>query len=382
MKVVWLCLVATVGLVAVPARADLGDDIAACEPLEFSSCVALQKAAASRKPEIALLAKKLAATETPAAVIAKLALALALLDGREHTDALQAAAQRLAGKPEVADVRAAQARLGDPRATPVLLELAKPGNAPHAQLLAVGSLGLLRAHEALPVLLQLVVDDAQPQVQAEAARALASIADKAAAPVLLAVAGRPEAFVPARAEALHALARVGSTAAASLAVLLADHPSAALARAALDVLGAVWQPWMTPAVVAAAAMPGLRAEAARLAGAQGVAEVTPLLVQAVVSGSAQPDEIAALLEAIGVLKPTGVAAALVGRLSQAGKAEKILILHALPKLGDRTVVPDLVVFLQDADNQIVSNTVYALENITGRNLGPDVAAWRKFAGLP
>ncbi len=376
---VWFSLV----LAALPAvaYADLADEVAACEPLEFSTCVALQQAAASRKAEVAALAARLAAADTSAAVTAKLALALALLDARDHSEALQTAALRLAGKPEVADVRAAQARLGDARATPVLLELAKPGNSPHAQLLAIGSLGILRAAQAVPVLLQLVQDDHLPQVQAEAARALGAIGDKSTEAVLLTIAGQPGAVVPVRAACLRALARQASAAGAALAALLADHPSPMLAGAAMDAMGAAWQPWMTPAVLAAAAMPGLRADAAQLAARHAIAEAAPLLLSAVQTGGAQPDELPALLECLGHLKPMGAAAILAARLPAAGKAEKILLLRTLPKLGDRTVVPELVPLLQDSDNQIVSNTVYALENLTGRNLGPDVLAWRKYAGL-
>lgn len=381
------CIVAAAAAVwaslatATPAFADLADEIAACEPLDFSGCPPLQQAAASRRGDLKHVAAKLAAEATPPPVKAKLALALSLLDAREHSDAVEAAAAKLKGGPELAEIRAAQARLGDVRAVPGLLQLAAPDRDLHDRLLAVGSLGLLRAAEGLPVLLQALADGKSGQLQAEAARALGSLGNRAAEDPLLAVAGAPTQFAPARAAALQALSQLGSARGATLAALMADHPQAQVALAALELLRKAWRPWMAPAVRAAVELPGLRGPCARVAHEHDLAEVAPQLLQALVKGQLEPEELGHVLGAIGHLKPMGGAAQLVGRLKAAPKAEKIEIFRALVKFGDRTVVPDLVPWLEDADNQVVANSVYALENLTGRNLGPDVHAWRQYAGL-
>ncbi len=367
-------------LVARDAAADLADDIAACPTVVFADCAALQQAAAARGPEVANLAKKLAAADTAAPARVKLALALALLDARDHSDALDAAARPLGAAPEAADVRAAQARLGDGRAAAPLVDLLKTSADPHAKLLAAGGLGLLRTKAAVERLTAMLRDPSS-QLQAEAARALGSIGDPAAELPLLALAGQPKVAAPARAAALAALGDLGSARGAALAALLADHPTKMVAVAALDVVRRQWKPWMTPAAVAAVQVPGLRGACARLALEHGVAALAPHLMQVLRKGESEPDEIGVVLLAVARFKPAGAAAAMVERLKAAKKPEKIELFRAIPKVEDRTVVPDLVPWLQDADNQVVAHAVYALENLTGRHLGPDVAAWRAYAGL-
>jgi len=378
-RVLILSLAVAAALPARTATADLADEVAACPTVVFADCPALQQAAASRGPEIAHLAKKIAAADTSAPARAKLALALALLDARAHVDALDAAARQLGSAPEAADVRAAQARLGDARAAAPLIEYLKRDDL-HARLLAAGGLGLLRAKAAVQPLVHLL-GEPTPQVQAEAARALGSIGDPAAEPALLSLAGQPKVALPARAAALAALGDLGSVRGAALAALLADHPTRIVATAALELLRRQWKPWMTPAAVAAVQVPGLRGACARLALEHGVAALAPHLMQVLRKGESEPDEIGVVLLAVARFKPAGAAAAMVERLKAAPKAERIELFRALPKVEDRTVVPDLVPWLQDADNQVVAHAVYALENLTGRHLGPDVAAWRAYAGL-
>jgi HEAT repeat protein len=120
---------------------------------------------------------------------------------------------------------------------------------------------------------------------------------------------------------------------------------------------------------------------ARLASEQKLAELGPRLLELVRDGNLEPAERFYALQALAEFKPQGAAQMVVARLSQAPKEERMELLKALPGLGDRTVVPELVPLLGDADNQVVSHAVYALENLTGQRLGPDVQAWRKYAGL-
>lgn len=364
------------------ARADLGDDVAACEFADFQRCAALQTAAASRKAEIPALATKLAAAATPPAAKARLALGLAMLDAREHKDALDAAAKQLAGTSELADVRAAQARLGDPRATPDLLLLVAAGQPLRSRLLAAGGLGVLHAKEAGDSLILALSDPKVPRMQAEAAKALAAIGDPRAELPLANLAGTPNAFVPARTEALRALSRLGPQRARTLALLLVAHPSTDLGRAAVEVLRSHWETWAEPAVLAALDLPGRRGEAARVAADRQLAALGPKLLTMLPNGDLAADELVFVLDAIGKLKTAGASQVLLKRLkSDAPVDEKIELLKTFPKLGDLTILAELVPYLGDAENRIVANTVYALENLSGQHLGPDIKAWRRYTGL-
>ncbi len=367
---------------ATDVHADLGDEVAACEFADFQRCAALQTAAASRKAEIPALAAKLTAAATPAAAKAKLALGLAMLDAREHKDALDAAAKQLAGAAELADVRAAQARLGDPRAIPDLLQLVAAGQPLRNRLLAAGGLGVLHAKEGAELLIQALGDAKVPRMQAEGAKALALIGDPRAELPLANLAGTAGAFVPARTEALQALARLSAPRARTLALLLVAHPSAELGRAAVEVLRAHWVPWAEPAVLAALDLPGRRGAAARVAADRLLAAMGPKLLTLVANAGLEADELVFVLDAIGKLKPAGASQVLLQRLkSDAAVEEKIELLKTFPRIGDLTILAELVPYLSDAENRIVANTVYALENLSGQHLGPDVKAWRRYTGL-
>lgn len=362
------------------ASADPVADVLACKSVTLQDCPALQQAAASRKDVLPQLAQRLQDAQTAAAERLQLATALAVLDSRDHNDALEAAAQLLKGQPEQLGVRHAQARLGDMRAA-ADLRAALQSNDLRQRLLAAGALGMLRDKDARPLLLKALASGQPQRLQAEAARALGGLADPAAEEALLDLVGRPGVYPPARAAALRSLAKQGSRRATAWAVLLADHPLSDTGRAALEVLRAQWQPWARPAVKAALEQPGRRGEAARLASEQKLTELGPRLLELIREGSLEPSERFYVLDALAQLKPQGAPQVLVARLALAQKDERLELLKCLPRLGDRTVVPELVPLLGDADNQVVSHAVYALENLTGQRLGPDVKAWRKYSGL-
>lgn len=369
-------------LASAPAHADIADDVAACEIADFQRCPALQKAAASRKTDLALLVARLTDAATPAQAKARLAMGLAMLDARDHKDALETAAQQLANAPELADIRAAQARLGDARAVADLVKMLSPQRELRQRLLAAGSLGVLRAKEAAEPLIAALGDAKVPRMQAEAARALTGLADARAEEPLANLAGHPGAFVPARAEALRALGALNSPKARSLALLMAGHPSADLGRAALEVLRAHWAPWAEPAVLASLDLPGHRGAAARIAADRQLSGLGAKLVALVSQGDLSGEELVFVLDAVGKLRPSGASKALLQRLKGAAPLEeKLELLKTFPKVGDLTILAELVPLLGDSDNRIVSNTVYALENLSGQRLGPDVKAWRQYTGL-
>ncbi len=370
---------AMIGL-AHATTASLAEQIAECRSIDIAACPALQMAAASRTGAVAELAKVLADPATPPAHKAKFAQALASLDARDHLDALQQAAVSLGDSTERTDVRVAQARLGDARAA-ADLEKALDSNDLRARLLAVAGLGLLRNKASAPALQKLLTADTPGRLQAEAARALGSLGDKTAVPALLDLVGAPSTYPPTRAEALRALAQLGAWQAHVFAAMLADHSSRDVANAAMSELSGDWQPWTAPAVLVALDTPGRRGVAARMAAERMGAEAGPKLMAAVKAGDSDPDERVYVLDALAQVKPLGAAGVFVARLAVAPRDEQIELFQALPKLGDRTVVPDLVPYLGSADNGIVSHAVYALENLTNQRLGPDLAAWRKYAGL-
>ena len=384
------CLLsAALSFAALPAYADLDTDVLACEVVDFQACPALLKLAATRgTAAVPALGKVLADSQQPIAQRLRAATALAMLDGREQLPAFKAAAASLQGKPELIDILVNQSRLGDVSVAPVLIGLTKGDQTPRTRTLAAGALGLLHHKPAVPALLELLKTDDQPRVQAEAAHALGLLGDSTAVPALLAMACLPKLYVPARVSAIDALAALHSPLAVVLATQLIDAPTRDIGRAALRVLQAAPTPWAAPAVLFALDTPGLRGEAARAAVAMRLTAAHQKLIDAAVRDDLDAQERVWLLHALGKLQPAGAGPALMKRLQTATSEEKVQILHALPSVADKTVVPDLVTLLQTTQAQepaearaLANHVIFALENLTGQNLGPDVKAWRVFAGM-
>lgn len=357
------------------AHADPVADILDCKDVQFSSCSALLEAQTQKAPPTKGLAEALrSATTTPVQKV-RAAQALSLLDQRTEKDAVFAAAEALRGDALQADILVASARLGDTRAVRPLLETLQQKEG-RTRILACGALALLKSREAVPSLVQALKASDQPRLQAAAAYALGLIGDNGAEADLLELAATPSIYVPARVKALDALASLKAKRAVVLATLLIDSDSRDIGRAALRVLTAAPTPWAEPAVDFALDTPGLRGEAARAAQAMNLAHMGEKLLATAVRDDLEPDEHLWLIQSLTLMKPMGAAQTLTRRLRFAQTTEeKQRILRALPEFGDRTVVPDLIAVLRGGDRALVNNTVFALESLTGRNLGGSVQAW-------
>jgi len=372
-------LAVLVGLsVTAPVRANPIADILACTSLDFSSCPALLAIQAKRAASIKELADVLRDASAPPVHKVRASQALSLLDARDEKDAIAAAAQALRGDALQIDVLVSAARLGDVRAVRPLLETLQQKD-PRARILAAGALALLKSREAVPALVQALQAEDQPRLQAAAAYALGLIGDVGAEADLLALAAKPRIYVPTRVQALDALASLHSKRAVVLATMLIDSASRDIGRAALRLLTAVPTPWTEPCVVFALETPGLRGEAGRAVDAMGLVHLGQKLIATVVRDDLEPEERQWLLNALTKMKPHGAAPALTRRLKATQDAEeKLRILRALPEFGDRTIVPDLILQLQSDDRALVNQAVFALESLTGRNLGGDVHAWQAY----
>lgn len=361
-----------------PLHADPVADVLACTKIDFASCPALLAIQAKKAEHARLLADVLRdPTAVPVRKV-RAAQALSLIDARDEKDAVAAAAESLRGDALQIDVLLSAARLGDARAVRPLLETLQQRD-PRARILAAGALALLKSRDAVPALVQALQADDQPRLQAAAAYALGLIGDVGAEADLLELAAKPRIYVPTRVQALDALAALQSKRAVVLATMLIDSASRDIGRAALRLLAAAPTPWVEPAVVFALETPGLRGEAGRTAQAMGLVHLGQKLIATVVRDDLDLEERQWLLTALAKMKPHGAAPALAHRLKATHDGEeKLRILRALPEFGDRTVVPVLVAQLRGDDRALVNQAVFALESLTGRNLGGDVQAWQAY----
>lgn len=367
-------------LASTSSFADPADDVLACERIDFGNCPALLKAAAAKGDALKKLAALVRAPNTAANTRIKAAEALSMLDAREEKDALDEGTRLLAHQPGEIDLLAAQARLGDPRAVDGLMRQLKSTDQ-RTKVLGAGSLGILKHKGAVPLLVEMLGAQSPGRVQAAAAHALGLIADPAPESALIALVAEAQAYVPARVAGLDALAAIHSEKAFVLATLLVDVPARDVGRAALRLLSAAPSVWIEPAIMYAMVTPGLRGEAAKIIASMQIQALGPLVVQTAQQPDLDQEEKLWVYTALGKLHPQGAAAVLMARLPKAPLDEQILILRTLPGTGDRTVMPDLIALLHNSNKELVNYAVYALERLTGQNLGADPAAWLHYAGL-
>jgi len=158
--------------------------------------------------------------DTPPAVFRLAIFALARM---KAYPALASVVLDPSGQPRVRwwPVAYALERVGDPRAFPALMSLAKDAD-PYARAFAVKGLGVLKNRAALPVLVPLATGP-DVNVAVEAVRALGAIGDPAGSTPLLALVRAPKTDLALRVEAVSALGPVGGEGALdSLLDLLAD----------------------------------------------------------------------------------------------------------------------------------------------------------------
>ncbi len=278
------------------------------------------------------------------------------------------------------DLLVAEAQLRCADAEPDLLAIVRGKGGQRERILALGGLGLLGSKKVTADAIKLLGSD-KPRTQRAAARALGMLADPAAIKPLVNYAGTPDAFTPARVAAMDALATLRAAPAVTLATLLVSCSKPAIARAALRLLTAVPSPRARPAVAYGQRTPGLRTAAAAAVAKARDDRLTDELLRAAAGDKWPRKARSAAFTALGQLKPNGAAATLVGRLAKADDNERQELLKVVAKLGDRTVVPNLVRYLPQAEPQVAKFVIYALEKLTGKRLGMNPDAWFQHAGL-
>jgi len=122
---------------------------------------------------------------------------------------------------------------------------------------------------------------------------------------------------------------------------------------------------------------GLRGEAARAVLGLGLPGFDEELLSAAEARDLGPEERGPLLHAIGRLKPLRCAPRLTKLLPAVAEDAQVDLLRTIGLLGDTSVAPSLLPLLETKSKPVRDHTIFALERLTGQNLGDDAAAWKK-----
>lgn len=370
-----------------PAGKTAAAQVLACPTLTRAECEPLAGSLADEPGRKALIAELLAALQAGADATAseRIAGLLAVHGGAEARCKMLPIATAAPSKPGFIDLLVGEARLGCAKAVKPLLDaLGGPGDE-RTKVLAAGALGLLGDVKALPALIA-GLRDRSVRLQRACALAIGMVqtdkpGDTGAGPALIGLLGEAAVYPPARAAALRSLARLKVAAAVPIATQLVSDDKMTVARAALELLAAIPAAWAAPAIAYGLDKEGLRAAAARAAATSKNPDLTAKLLQMARGDVVQGDERTAVLNALAVIKPDGAAGVLVSRLPRAGQQERQQLLQIVARMGDRTVVPDLVRYLPQAQPEVAKFVIYALEKLTGKRLGTNADAWFQHAGL-
>ena len=366
---------------AAQARTVKVAEVLTCGSLERGKCPPLDAARADTKTTIAAssLTWLQAHPNAEEADVSKLAQVIGELGASAQCADLVKRAGATATVGHV-DLLMAAARLRCNAAVVPLKALLSADGKQRELVLAAGALGVLGVSGSGAVLLP-HLQSKWPRMQAAAAQALGVVGDSSAVAPLMRLAGSPTVYTPARLHALDSLARLKAVDALGLAVTMVQTTPRKVGSAALDVIAASPVSWTRPVIALGLKTEGLRVAACRAAIASPHAELADIAKdQALLDTMPAPERIA-ILRAVGELRPIGAAPSLLIRLEKGDQNELIALMKALPKLGDRTVVPKLVRYLPHAEPEVAKFVVYALENVTGEKLGLDVQAWQRFAGI-
>ncbi|MGE5246672.1 MAG: HEAT repeat domain-containing protein [Betaproteobacteria bacterium] len=207
-------------------------DASAAAPIAQMAGRIVQSGALSQTPRPEDEARR----DTPAAAFRLAVFALVRLKAYEP---LAAVVLDQSGQPKVRwwPVAYALQRLGDPRAVPALLTLAKEAD-PYARAFAVKGLGAMKAREALPVL-RTLLSSGDHGVLVETVRALGEVGESQDATPLLKIVRDTNADPQLRLEAVGALGRFKSQDVVDTLLDLLSDPSPAVRAAALRATAAV-----------------------------------------------------------------------------------------------------------------------------------------------
>lgn len=274
---------------------------------------------------------------------------------------------------EVADALGRAGRSNPAAAMPPLLELLGSGEL-RDKLSAISALTALHSTECVEPLIG-ELGYYHPQVQASAATTLGVIGDaRAAAPLVELLADGRTVWV-VRAAVVEALGRLGERWTTPLVAPMLAHPRPEVRRAAALALGELGAAWCGPALLRALMDRETVGEAALGLGKIADRSAARPLMKAASDPELPPAALPQVMWAIGAIGDETSLPLLEPLLESNDDRLVYLTAEAMGRIGSPQAADALVALLDSRETDLREIAVWALQEVSGKQLGADPAAW-------
>lgn len=270
----------------------------------------------------------------------------------------------------------ATGRLGGTDAVPSLSRVAGRADL-NRRVLAATALGLTGKSAAVTTLLRLL-GDPHPKVKANAARALGAIGNKRATLPLGAILADPVSRAPVRQATAEALGRLGDPDGVAILLQATGETDPHVRKAAVVALGDLKDPRAVSALSLLVKDPELTEAAMRAMGQIGHVGALPSLLRITKEPGTDSITLKQAFWAIGEIKSESTVAALKPYLAAKDKHLVRWSCDALGRIRLQSATQPLIDTLHHEDNDVREMSAWALQRITGVNLGTDVARWEEW----
>jgi len=245
------------------------------------------------------------------------------------------------------------------------------------RVLATTALGLTRQAAAVTPLLRLL-GDPHPKVKANAARALAAVGNSRATMSLAAILADPVARAPVRQAIAESLGRLGDPEAVPILLQATGETEPAVRKAAVVSLGQLKDARAVSALSLLVKDPELTEIAIRSMGHIGHVDALPSLLRITKETSTTHLTLELAFWAIGEIKSEATVAALKPYLAAEDDQIVRWACDALGRVHLPSSTQALIDTLHHRSKDVREMAAWALQQLTGVNLGTDIARWEEW----
>jgi HEAT repeat protein len=245
------------------------------------------------------------------------------------------------------------------------------------RVLATTALGLTGQAAAVTPLMRLLTDT-HPKVQASAARALGVIGNVRATMALAAMLADPVTRVPVRQAITESLGRLGDPQAVAILLQTTGETEPKIRKAAVVSLGQLKDARAVSALALLARDPALTESAIRALGQIGHVDGLASLLRITKEPGTDPITVQHAFWALGEIKSESTVAALKPYLAAKDTQMVKWACDALGRIRLPSATQSLIDTLHYPDTATQEMAAWSLQQLTGVNLGTDVARWEQW----
>ncbi|MCB9727817.1 MAG: HEAT repeat domain-containing protein [Deltaproteobacteria bacterium] len=217
-----------------------------------------------------------------------------------------------------------------------------------------------------------------PKVRAAAARALGAMRDRRATLPIGTLLADPTNRWPVRVAACESLARMGDPDGAAMLLMATSDPEPQVRLAAIRALGQLGDPVAVPLLSLLVRDPALASASIEALGRIAHMDALPALLRVLTERKLPPETLKLAFVAMGALRSPSTATALKPFLLDADPKIATWAADALGRIADESSSEALLGALKRDEQEVKEMAAWALQEISGKNLGLDVERWESW----